>query len=808
MNKYICIHGHFYQPPRENPWLEEVERQDSAYPYHDWNERIADECYAPNSAARILDSDGKITGIMSNYSNISYNFGPTLLSWMEKNDPDLYKSVIESDLKSRELFSGHGSALAQCYNHMIMPLANYRDRRTQVLWGIKDFEKRFGRRPEGMWLPETAADNKTLEILADENIKFTILAPRQAKRVKKMDGSGRWKNVSDGKIDPRQAYLCKLPSGKEINLFFYDGPISQSVAFEKVLLKGEYLADRLMEAFTDKDIPQLVNIATDGETYGHHQEKSDMALAYCIEHIRKNNLAKITIYGEYLEQFPPVFEVEIHENSSWSCIHGVERWKNDCGCNSGMHGEWNQAWRAPLRGALDWLRDNISEIFEREMKPFNDDPWTVRDKYIDLILERTPENISRFIRENAGANSDEGSSTKFLKLLEMQRHSMLMYTSCGWFFDEVSAIETVQIIQYAARTMQLAADITGIPLEDTFISLLEKVPSNIPEYGNTVNVYDKFVKPAVLDLERVVAHFAISSLFEEYGENTRVYCFNVKKDMISVTKVGHTSLVCGKVEVVSNITLQRRAFVFAVVHLGSHNFFAGVRSSDEIEDYKSVIKRIEETFKKSDVAGTLNLIKRNLGPDHYSLWHLFKDEQHKVLYQIIDTAIDNIESLLRKMNEDHYPIIQVIREMNIPMPKVMGNIFTAMVNTELVKSFEEHTLNIDHLKQLTEKVIEWNIDIDRVTLEFLAQMRINQLSCEFRDKPLAIEPIKKIKSILLILAPLGLNINLWKTQNILFYIGEKMFDDMKVKASLNEPEPVEWVDVISRLGEMLKVEVG
>ncbi|HKG22327.1 MAG TPA: DUF3536 domain-containing protein, partial [Blastocatellia bacterium] len=367
MSRHICIHGHFYQPPRENPWLEEVELQDSSFPYHDWNQRITAECYAPNAASRILDKSGRLTDIVNNYSKISFNFGPTLLSWMERHAPAVHRTILDADGESRESFSGHGSALAQVYNHVIMPLASPRDKRTQVVWGIRDFEYRFGRKPEGMWLAETAVDIETLETLAQNGIRFTILAPRQAARVR--SPGKRWRDVSGGRVDPKQPYRYNLPSGKSIDLFFYDGPISQDVAFNNLLASGERFAGRLLRAFTGTHGQnQLVHIATDGETYGHHHRHGDMALAYCIRHIESNNLAKVTVYGEYLEKFPPAQEVEILENTSWSCAHGVERWRQNCGCSTGREG-WTQAWRSPLRQALDWLRDGLEAVYERELSP-------------------------------------------------------------------------------------------------------------------------------------------------------------------------------------------------------------------------------------------------------------------------------------------------------------------------------------------------------------------------------------------------------------------------------------------------------
>ncbi|MCG2703180.1 MAG: DUF3536 domain-containing protein, partial [Candidatus Omnitrophica bacterium] len=505
MNRYLCVHGHFYQPPRENPWLEEVELQDSAYPYHDWNERITIECYAPNTASRILNRENKIIDIVNNYSRISFNYGPTLLSWMQRHRPQTYKMIIAADMVSRRKFSGHGSALAQVYNHIIMPLANTRDKYTQVIWGIKDFVYRFGRQPEGMWLAETAVDTQTLEILSEQGIKFTILSPYQARRIRK-SGDEKWHDVSGGKIDPKGPYKCVLPSGRTISIFFYDGPVSHDIAFGGLLNNGENLARRLIGLFDEKHHgPQLAHIATDGETYGHHHHYGEMALSYAYHQIAVNNLAIITVYGEYLEKFPPQTEVQIIENSSWSCFHGIERWRGDCGCKIGTNPAWNQSWRVVLRVAMDWLRDNLSRVYEESIAAYLKDPWQARNDYIGVVLERTDAVIDAFLSDHALRQLSEHEKTKVIKLLEMQRHAMLMYTSCGWFFDDISTIESVQVMNYAGRAIQLTKNVSGIDLEPGYLKILKKAKSNIAEYENAARLYELFIKPAVLDLQRIAA---------------------------------------------------------------------------------------------------------------------------------------------------------------------------------------------------------------------------------------------------------------------------------------------------------------
>jgi len=497
MKKYICVHGHFYQPPRENPWTGVIEEQGSAAPDHDWNERITSECYAPNAQTQILNNQDEAIHTVNNYSQISFNFGPTLLSWMEKSSPETYQSILEADQGSLARFSGHGAAIAQAYNHVIMPLANDRDKRSQVIWGIKDFEYRFKRKPEGMWLPETAVNLDTLEILAEQGIVFTILAPNQAQSVARI-GSDKWEDVTDGTIDTQLPYLCRLPSGKEINIFFYNGHISNEIAFGEMLKNGVDLAKSLIKQYPKPlGCPRLVHIANDGETYGHHHSFGNMALAYMLYYIETNHLARVTIYGEFLAKNPPEYEVRIMEDTSWSCFHGVQRWKANCGCQLDSEKKWNQEWRKYLRETLDWLRDQLIPFYEQSMSAYYDDPWQIRNNYINVILDPSEENLANVIWSDARQELSVEDKVKIRNLLGMQHHAMLMYTSCGWFFDDISGLESTQILQYAARAMQLAKEVGSDDLEDEFLNRLASAQSNIPEMGNGRTIYGLFVKPAM-----------------------------------------------------------------------------------------------------------------------------------------------------------------------------------------------------------------------------------------------------------------------------------------------------------------------
>jgi len=804
MNKYICIHGHFYQPPRENPWLDEVELQDSAYPYHDWNERITTECYAPNTASRVFDNEGRIKNIVNNYSSISFNFGPTLLSWMKRHKPDVYDSIINADIESRKRFSGHGSAIAQVYNHIIMPLANSRDKRTQIIWGIKDFQYHYKRFPEGMWLAETAVDLESLDIMSELGIKFTILAPHQAHMIKKID-SNKWQDVSGQKIDPKRPYLLNLPSGRTIAIFFYDGPISSDVSFQDTLKNGENFASRLLDSFSTLNEDQILNIATDGETYGHHHKYGEMALTYCINHIESNNLAKITIYGEFLEKHPPVYEVEIFENSSWSCSHGIERWRSDCGCNIGENSSWNQKWRAPLREAMDWLRDTLIPLYEKEISLFVRDPWELRNNYIKVIHNRSEKNINRFISQYALRKLNNNEKIKFLKLLEIQRQTQLMYTSCGWFFDEISRIEPKQIMSYAACAIQTAKELSSLDFEPDFLKFLNKAPSNNIEFKNGESVYNRFIKPSISDLLRVGAHYAVSSLFKEYHEKTNLFCYTAKSSIYDLKEAGIQRIAIGKAEILSHITFDKISISFTILHLGDHNIIGGVHCFLDNTQFLKMKEEIDNAFMVSNITSVINLIEKHFGKNNYSLWHIFKDEQRQILNHLIQSTIKERESSFKHAFKQYYPIMQVMKEMSIPLPKAFHATTEFTLNSEISDLFNKEDMDLNKLKNLIDEVKRWSIDIDKKTFNFIATKKINSLLSEFLEKTDDIDLLKNISEMMKILKPLDLDLQLWEAQNIYFAIIEKSYSKMSWMNNKGNNAAKEWIKLFNNIGTYLQI---
>lgn len=809
MSGYICIHGHFYQPPRENPWLEAIETQDSAHPYHDWNERITAECYATNASSRVLDGKGFISRIVNNYSRISFNFGPTLLSWLETHSPSTYESILSADKLSQERFGGHGAAIAQVYNHIIMPLASERDRRTQIVWGLRDFEHRFGRKAEGMWLAETAVDLSTLELLAEYDVKFTILAPHQAARVRALNQHHSselgWSDASKGKIDPTRPYLQRLPSGRTIAIFFYDGPISQAVAFERLLERGERLSARLVGALADAPAhPQLIHIATDGETYGHHHRHGEMALSYALELIERQDAATLTIYGEHLERYPPIEEVEIQERTAWSCAHGVERWRSDCGCSSGGNPGWDQRWRQPLRQALDWLRDTLAPLYERAAGELFDDPWGVRDAYIALVLDRSPASVSEFMGRYAIQALEGASLTRALELLELQRHAMLMYTSCGWFFDDISGIETVQILQYAARVIQLGQLQLDVDLEPHFLEILAQAPCNAKDYTDGRQVYLELVKPTMLQLRRVCAHYAIDSLFHETKHS---YCYDIESALRRVHDSGRTRMAMGVATVTSKLTRRSETLEYAVLHLGDHNVTGGTRPAGPLQERTQLELDYDEAvtaFERGELPSLIRMLDRQFGQHVFTLRSLFKDEQRRVIERVMHSALYDAENILRELYENRAPLMYFLSALKQPLPEPFKAAATVALNQGLRHLLEAEEPAQDELYALLKEAEKVKVELDWRTLSFTAHEAVMRTLAAFNKQPRSSQALGRWMESVEIATKLPFDVSFWESQNSFMEVAQTIWVELNADDSPG-PEVRVWLSRFEQLGSALRI---
>lgn len=804
MNRFICIHAHFYQPPRENPWTGEIEYQKSAYPYSNWNERITAECYAPNTASRILNPSGKIINIINNYTRISFDFGPTLLSWMEKNEPETYRNIIAADKISQKYFSGHGSAIAQAYNHIIMPLANSQDKQTQVIWGIKDFEYRFGRKPEGMWLPETAVDMETLEILAAHDIKFTILAPHQARCIRKIN-ERQWIDVRGGKINTKMPYLLKLPSKKTISLFFYDSSISNEVAFGGILNNGEYFAQRLVNNFSNQSTePQITHIATDGETYGHHRRFGDMALSYCLNQIEKNQFVKLTIYAEFLTKFPPTHEVRIFENSSWSCLHGVERWRDNCGCRLGTNPGWVQNWRAPLREAMDWLRDNLINIYEKQISSLVRNPWQARDDYITIILNRTHQNIEDFLSRHKKRELSSEDKIKILKLLEMQRNAMLMYTSCGWFFDDISGIEAIQIMRYAARAMELAREVSGKDLEPTYLQFLEEAKSNLPQFANGARIYEMFVKPDILSFRDIARHYLVNSLFKKYQKKTNIYFYTVDKLDYKYAENKEQKIATGRILVRSNITQEEKTNTFIISYLGDCKLFGRLYEGSTTPD--NLYLDFTKALLDNNHSQISQLINKHTDLNDFSFDNLPKDTLQEVANYFLKNMLTKLEVTLEGLNRNFYTLAQAIREKELPITHIFNSIIQLLLNLRLHVLSENKGFDLAQLQRILNEANKWHLELDKSALSNIATNNLNRLMKKLYHSPYDISILREVEDALQDLKDIKLEVNTWKAQNIYFTIKKRISRGMKQKNKRRNQNTTLWLKYFSKLGDQLGIE--
>jgi hypothetical protein len=801
--RYLCIHGHFYQPPRENPWLEAIELEDSAAPYHDWNERITRECYGPNAVARILDSQGSIRKLVNNYARVSFNFGPTLLSWLEAKAPEVYAAILEADRQSREYFSGHGSAIAQVYNHVIMPLASRRDRITQVRWGLRDFERRFQRPAEGMWLPETAVDVESLDLLAEAGMRFVVLAPHQARRVR-LRGDGAWQEAASAQFDTTMPYLHALPSGRSIAIFFYDGAISRAVAFEGLLSDGERWIGRLAGAFdaASADDP-LVHIATDGESYGHHHRFGEMALAYALDQIEARQLARLTNYGAYLEEHPPTHEVEIVENSSWSCTHGVDRWWRDCGCHTGAPAGWNQQWRTPLREALDWLRDQVAPVWERKARELLRDPWAARDDYIQVIRDRSEASIQNFFARHALAPLSAAQTSTGLELLELQRHALLMYTSCGWFFNDLAGLETVQVLRYAGRAVQLAQHLLGDSLEASFARRLAAARSNVAEEGDGARVYHRRVVAARADGAKLAADYALQGLLDEFGERKSIYCYDAELGEHVLVHAGRATLGIGRLALRSRITLRPEKLTFAAIHLGDHNMSAGVAEEMNDQAYKKVVEAITEPFQRADLTAALREIERRLGAQ-YSLRSLFRDEQRAVLQKILGANLEEAESLYRQIYQPRVPLMRFLTDLGIPLPRGFAAAADFVVNHQMRALLEESPLDRKRMLELLQIARLEGIALESASLEFAARQTIDRLARGVLRNP-SLLALQQFRDAAEALQQLPFSLDLWQPQNLFYRLLHSRYPEHETAAHKGDPAAQAWLAHAQAIASLLRV---
>ncbi len=468
----LTIHCHFYQPPRENPWTEEVEPEKEAYPYANWNERITYECYSK---------------LMPVFSQISQNWGPTLLRWLKREFPHLYSTL-------RTCISKHKNALMQPYYHVIFPLSDSMDKEILIKWGAKSFLHNFNHKPLGIWLPELAVDLETLRLAEKVGLRFAILGCHQ--------------------IKANRPGFYKILGTNDFYVFAFDRDISGAIAFApEELFEPKKFLNFMRERLKNSDSYTL--IALDGETFGHHKRRGDIALKAVVNGADFRLMSLNDAFFLFSNHFQ---ETEIIENTSWSCVHGVARWKEHCGCNTGVHPHWSQHWRTPLRKAVEWLKEKIDEIFFAVSPRYFKDPWKALMDYVLVVEERNFYFLNRFLNKHLKVN-DPNDCVKAIKLMEMKNASLAMFTSCGWFFDDISGTESQIVMRYAKRALDLAFEVSQTFLEAGFLNILSKAESNIKEYGTGKDIYLKFVVPMAKRHEEIITE----ALKENENEETFMY---------------------------------------------------------------------------------------------------------------------------------------------------------------------------------------------------------------------------------------------------------------------------------------------
>jgi alpha-amylase/alpha-mannosidase (GH57 family) len=756
--RQLCVHGHFYQPARENPWTGVVELQDAAAPYHDWNDRITAECYARNAASRILDEADRVVRVVNNYAGISFNVGPTLLRWLAAAVPSTYELILDGDRTSRREQYGHGGALAQVYSHAIMPLATPRDRITQVRWGLRDFERRFRRRPEGMWLAETAVDLATLEILADHGITFTILAPHQARRVRRPEGS--WAEVTAETLDVSVPYRCRLPSGRTIALFFYHGALSRAVAFEGLLHNGATFADHLVHALPEEGPqPQLLLVASDGETYGHHHQFGDMALAFALDRLSAGDGLRVTNCAAFLAAHPPTAEVEIAENTSWSCAHGIERWRSDCGCRT--RDGTQQRWRTPLREAVTWLVDELGGRFERRGAEVFRDPWASRDEAVDLV-DPADGAVDGFLRRH-GVPPDAAHRHAALGLLEMQRQALLMQSSDGWFFDDVAGPETVQILSHAARAIELAED-AGSNLEEGLLAYLRRAPGNTEQFPDGGAVYEMLVRPRMLPARTAGAIYAMTTLFDAPAA-TLAGDLTVSSIDRGVTTAGGHTLAVGRARVRHTPTETERDVTFAVAHFGGHEVHCALAEGWPEERYAEIRTSLLDRLGRDVLSEILRTMDQSFGPDGYTLDDLPVEDRRAVLERIARPVLDALEEVYRRLYQDNRPLMEYLRTAAGTVPPALVTAAVVAVTSEM-----ERVLSSDPKAPLPPaagtllgELQRWGRELHAARFEPLLRGRLERV-LEGPQRPA--ERARRALAILAFAQGAGITINLWEAQNL------------------------------------------
>jgi len=812
INKYAIVHGHFYQPPRENPWTGEIERQSSAAPFHNWNERITAEAYTPNTASRVLNETGLINEIVNNFQYFSFNFGPTLIQWIEKHAPQTYKNILEADKISIGLQNGHGNSIAQVYNHTILPLATDDDKRTQIEWGIKDFIFRFGRYPEGIWLAETAINSATVRILMEYDLKYLILSPHQAQRIRAFK-SKSWIDVSTGNIDTRIPYrvFFKNEKGvsvqdKYIDIFFYNAGLSTAVGFEHLLTDSVRFADKIQASFDSwSNANQAAIIATDGESYGHHEKNGDMCFSSFVSREILNRPFEIVNFGHFLEMTPPTFEVELKpgpngEGTAWSCVHGVGRWIRDCGCSEGGHYGWNQLWRTPFRESLDYLRNEAERIYKDHLGKHVYDLKKMRNDYIDVLLD--PSKKHEFLRKHLKDYNYPQDKTKILKLLEAQFYSQLSFTSCGWFFADISRLEPTQNLKYAARTIEILSDFTKTDLESNFLNILEKAHSNIAEFGTGKDIYNRFIKPCVYNTETIIGNYAIENFILGEVKDRDIFFYNIKSLAYEKKNGDKPPVYKGNVILTNSRTDEKYNYIYYLFVPSYREIKCYILPSNADVKFKTDIDKVEEQIAK--------LVANKF----YSLKDLICDNREHLIQLALREELQRLEKTFKNIYRKNVDLLETLTQYDLPLPNVLKEIcsfaLTNEINNKIAKFKHLETNNgtykeYQKLRNLFIAGKDSGLKINPSFIEGnLNEIIISNLKTLYNNLDEHI--CKTTLNFIGLAQEMGLNLDLFAMQNITFKLLKEKIP--AATSAKNNPATTECINNILQIARKLSFNIS
>jgi alpha-amylase/alpha-mannosidase (GH57 family) len=780
----LVIHGHFYQPPRENPWTDHIEHQPSAHPFSNWNERITSECYRPNAFARIVDNYGRVERIVNNYSLINFNFGATLLAWLERFHAQTYACILEADRLSARRRGGHGNAIAQGYHHAILPLCNERDRRTEIRWGLADFRHRFGREPESLWLPETACDDATLGALIDEGLKYVILSPFQAERVRPVGGD-IWLSVIDGQLDTTVPYRYLHPdgSGRSLAIFFYDGGLAKAIAFDGALASSHMLLERFERRAREGGGVQgasgrVVNVATDGESYGHHFKFGDRCLAYALEVEAAARGLRVTNYGEFLEENEPVWEVEIKrgaegEGTAWSCAHGVGRWTRDCSCHASAPEGWNQKWRAPLRDALNYVRDEAARAYAEQGGELFRDPWRARDDYVELLVDARRDR-TEFLARQAGRRLSEADERRALTLLELQRSSLLMFTSCGWFFNDISGIETVQVLSYAARAMDFMDELGLASPRGQFLDRLAEAQSNVGKHGNGADIFRRTVETARVAPARIAASLAISSLVDKSEQDGEIAGHAFTLTDFRQEQHGRLALATGRIVLKTFSTHKRMDFAVAAMHVGDVDFYCVLKEYPGDEVFRAATENLWSRFRTGSVPALLRLMQEEFGPSDFGLEHLLPEGRQRIYEIMFGRMVGRFSEQYEYLYEENRRNIEMLQQAGFHLPEELRAAaeftITGRLEREMQKFEQQNNpAAFREALKIAGEVARLGYRLDRTSMRHKFEKLIVATVREAVNEPGA-ENYEAALALIDLAAKLNLHANLERAQEIVYEV--------------------------------------